>query len=530
MKKRNIWFLAVISAIAVSALILVQLVWIQNAIDVQKKQFDQLISKSLGQVINKLEAYETLNQLRKEMESTPDSSLALDLPNPLTIEGSGYYYDPPENEQDFYYFQDKSSINIDTKIDLISGDTVVFVRKNTLYNNNPSAGPSASITRRSDLEANYLQLLSNKKVYMERVFDRMVLNPPAIKDRVNHHQIDSLLSTEFAQNDMDLSYRFAVRTGTNEYLIKTEGFDPDTEFKTYAMNLFPRDVVPLPNFIVVYFPDSKSYFFKPVGIMAGSSLALALLILIISFIAIFVIFRQKKLSEIKNDFINNMTHELKTPIATISLASQWLSDGSIDHSLKNLDRISGIIREESQRLGGQVEKVLQMSILDEGLMSMKPEAILFDKLVEKAIEKVSLQIAHRNVQLIRSLEAPGVTIDLDVTHMTNVIFNLLDNAIKYSDQDPTIEIRTRVKKELLLLSVHDHGIGISKEHLKRIFDKFFRIPTGNLHDVKGFGLGLSYVQKITELHNGTITVTSELGKGSVFTIQLPILQTAKADE
>ena len=137
--------------------------------------------------------------------------------------------------------------------------------------------------------------------------------------------------------------------------------------------------------------------------MAGSSLALALLILIISFIAIFVIFRQKKLSEIKNDFINNMTHELKTPIATISLASQWLSDGSIDHSLKNLDRISGIIREESQRLGGQVEKVLQMSILDEGLMSMKPEAILFDKLVEKAIEKVSLQIAHRNVQLIRSL-------------------------------------------------------------------------------------------------------------------------------
>jgi signal transduction histidine kinase len=255
--------------------------------------------------------------------------------------------------------------------------------------------------------------------------------------------------------------------------------------------------------------------------MAVTSLILTIVILIVSLVTILVIFRQKKLSEIKNDFINNMTHELKTPISTISLASQMLGDKTVSISGHTLDHISNLIRDESKRLGSQVEKVLQMSIFDEGKMDLNLKSISVNDILVQVVEKMSLQISNLNAKVYSELDKARKFILADEVHITNVFYNLLDNALKYSGKSPEIYLISKNKDKGIEVTVRDNGIGISKENQKRIFEKFYRVPTGNLHDVKGFGLGLSYVKKVVEDHGGNIKVESELKKGTSFTVFLP---------
>jgi two-component system phosphate regulon sensor histidine kinase PhoR len=217
-----------------------------------------------------------------------------------------------------------------------------------------------------------------------------------------------------------------------------------------------------------------------------------------------------------------MTHELKTPISTISLASQMLSDTSIPDTEKNYSRISGLISEESKRLGYQVERVLQMAKFDQGELKLQFEELNMHEIIESVISNFTLQVDSKQGMLIPSLHADNDLVNADSGHITNVLSNLLDNAVKYTPDKPEIFIETRNLNKSLLIIVRDNGIGISKANQRRIFDKFYRISTGNVHNVKGFGLGLSYVKKIVEEHHGTIAVESEPGEGSVFKISLPI--------
>ena len=224
----------------------------------------------------------------------------------------------------------------------------------------------------------------------------------------------------------------------------------------------------------------------------------------------------------KNDFVNNMTHELKTPISTISLASQMLNDKSIPDEQKNMAQISRIIQTESKQLGFQVERVLQMAIFDHGQLKLKLEEIDLHDVIETVAQNFLLQIDKRAGKLEFTPEAEETVVRGDVMHLTNVISNLIENAMKYTRQTPRIGIATRNERGTIVISVSDNGIGISKEDQKRIFDKFYRVPTGNVHNVKGFGLGLSYVKLIVEKHRGTIQIKSEPDKGSRFDINLPL--------
>ena len=236
------------------------------------------------------------------------------------------------------------------------------------------------------------------------------------------------------------------------------------------------------------------------------------------------IFKQKKLSDMKTDFINNMTHEFKTPVATISLASEMLKKNDIiDNKDKSL-RYAGIIYDENKRLGEQVEKVLQMAVLDKGDFKLNKTTINAHEVIQKVIEKLSLQIESRNGKVNLILNAPHANINADEIHFTNIIFNLIDNAIKYSTDVLEITVSTETILGKLHIAITDKGIGMSKDAQKRVFEKFYRVPTGNIHNVKGFGLGLSYVKIMTEAHDGTIDVQSELGKGSTFKIILPIIK------
>jgi two-component system phosphate regulon sensor histidine kinase PhoR len=235
-----------------------------------------------------------------------------------------------------------------------------------------------------------------------------------------------------------------------------------------------------------------------------------------------IILRQKKISQIKNDFINNMTHELKTPISTISLASQMLRDSSVSLSQSTVDHISGVIFDESKRLSNQVEKVLQMAVSNEGRLKLKFTQIDLNKLAEIVASSFEIRVSNKNGELKTDLQAENPIIRGDDVHITNVIFNLLDNAVKYTRSKPLIELSTENKNGWAIVQVKDNGIGIPKEHHAKIFERFYRVPTGNVHNVKGFGLGLSYVKRIVDVHNGKIKIDSTLGKGTRFRLYFPL--------
>jgi two-component system phosphate regulon sensor histidine kinase PhoR len=256
--------------------------------------------------------------------------------------------------------------------------------------------------------------------------------------------------------------------------------------------------------------------------MIISSIIIILIILTIFTATLIIIFRQKKLSEMKSDFVSNMTHELKTPISTISLASQMLSDDQVSNSKDYIKNISKIIKDETMRLSMQVEKVLQTSIIDKGMLKLKIENIDIHDIIKKILENFEIRVKNENGTIELNLEAQKSIIKADKVHITNVLVNLCENALKYKQEIPEIKIETKNIANSIIINVIDTGIGISKENYKKVFEKFYRVSTGNLHDVKGFGLGLSYVKKIVEEHNGTITLESKLKKGSVFSIKLPL--------
>lgn len=237
--------------------------------------------------------------------------------------------------------------------------------------------------------------------------------------------------------------------------------------------------------------------------------------------SISTIMKQKKLSEMKNDFISNMTHEFKTPISTISLACEVLSDKTIQKSPERIDNFIKMIGDENKRLSVLVENILQTAILDKGELKLRIQDVNIHSIIENVIVNIRLQVENKEGDLITNLSARNPIIKGDRLHITNIIFNLVDNALKYSIEKPEIKISTKNNYSGVLITVEDNGIGISKENQKRIFDTMYRVPTGNIHNVKGFGLGLSYVKTVVEKHGGIISVDSTLGKGSIFTIALP---------
>jgi two-component system phosphate regulon sensor histidine kinase PhoR len=243
-------------------------------------------------------------------------------------------------------------------------------------------------------------------------------------------------------------------------------------------------------------------------------------------VTLYLVFRQKKLTEMKNDFINNMTHEFKTPISTISLAAQMLKDPSVGKSPQMFQHISGVINDETKRLRFQVEKVLQMSMFDRQKATLKTKELDVNNLIEGVVNTFTLKVERYNGDITTELKAEDPMINADEMHITNVVFNLMDNAVKYKKPDEELHLKVRTWNETgrVMISIEDNGIGIKKEDLKKIFEKFYRVHTGNLHDVKGFGLGLAYVKKIIVDHKGTIRAESELGVGTKFIIALPLLK------
>jgi two-component system, OmpR family, phosphate regulon sensor histidine kinase PhoR len=348
-----------------------------------------------------------------------------------------------------------------------------------------------------------------------------------LNERVNRFLLDTLLRKEFTENGIPLQFEFAVRGPVSKELIfSTASLKPtDWEQKSYKASLFPNETTQGQNSLFVYFPDQQKYILHNMGVMFGGSGILILVIMACFYMAVTTILHQKKLSDIKNDFINNMTHEFKTPISTIALATEMAQENSSklpgEDFKPKLHRYLGIIGEENRRLGTHVEKVLQMALLDKGEVKLKRSEVNMHDLIEKVLNGQSVQIEQKNGEVEMEFEASEELLSCDELHISNVLNNLLDNAIKYSPDKLSLSIKTWNENSGLSVTISDQGLGMSREQTQRIFDTFYRVPTGNVHDVKGFGLGLSYVKKMVEAHGGTVGVDSKPGEGSTFKIWLP---------
>jgi two-component system phosphate regulon sensor histidine kinase PhoR len=351
---------------------------------------------------------------------------------------------------------------------------------------------------------------------------KMLMSENDIEKRIEKEALRQNIEAEMKNRGIDLDFEFAVVKQNKNIAIQSDDFNPTINSKIYSTQLFPQDIFHSPNYLRIYFPGQKSFIFKSIGLIGLTSVFLTMIIIAVFIFTLWVIFRQKRLSEIRNDFVNNMTHELKTPISTISLASQMLNDGSIPIENKNLPHISGIIDTESKRLGIQVEKVLQMAVFDRGKIKLKLKVLDANEVLDAVLNNFSLLVKKRGGVLDSDLKAKLTMVNVDEVHFTNMISNLLDNAVKYCREVPEIKLSSRNEKNYLVIVVADKGIGISKDDQKRIFEKFYRVPTGNVHNVKGFGLGLSYVKKIVEIHQGYLKVKSEIKKGSAFELFIPL--------
>lgn len=345
-----------------------------------------------------------------------------------------------------------------------------------------------------------------------------------LNKRVHPQTLDSMLRAELRNLSILSNYEYKVTSAERDSLIFTRASN-QTKFlpyNSYETPLFPKDMIRDSGMLTITFPEKNSIILSNMTAMMGLSGGL-LLVLIFSFgYTIHSILMQKKISEMKTDFINNMTHEFKTPVATIMIASEALKDPELTTDKSRIERLANIIYDENVRLGSHIERVLNIAKIEKGDLKLEHRDVDMNDLLSAIVDSMSLQLQKRNASIELDLKAGYSTVSGDELHLSNVIFNLLDNANKYSPENPQIKISTFISGKNLIIKVADKGIGMSKDQLSKIFDQFYRIPTGNLHDVKGFGLGLSYVNNIVKRLNGTIRVKSEKDVGSEFEISLPL--------
>ncbi|MGA2822569.1 MAG: HAMP domain-containing sensor histidine kinase [Bacteroidales bacterium] len=340
---------------------------------------------------------------------------------------------------------------------------------------------------------------------------------------ITESQLDSLILLELNIRGIDTRFEFGIYNPERDtFLIeKDPGMRKTLIEKGSAARLFVSDIFTSPEYLLLYFPHERQFLLTELWGMLLISIILIIVIVYSFTYTITTIFRQKKLSEMKNDFINNMTHEFKTPISTISLACEALSDHDIVRSSEFTEKYINIIIEENKRLATMAEKILQTAVIEKGQLKMKWERINLHEVITDVIKNIRIQVEIKDGVIRKQCKAVNPVLLGDKVHLTNLVYNLLDNANKYSPRKPVITIRTENTSNGILLTIEDHGIGISKGEQKKIFDKLYRVPTGNIQEVRGFGLGLSYVKAIVEEHHGRISLDSEINKGTTFRVFLP---------
>jgi len=473
MNKWASYLLLVLVTIATIGLMMIQVYWIRDAVQLKQAIFVKEVKEAITQVVYDLDKLRLEERVKKQRDFYEENRIRLQA------------YDSINKELIYEYNKIDSQSDID---DFVQNSN----RAKKILN---------------DLNFSYSQKEPGNFYYS------------------NKGLINSLIKNSLKQKGITTTFEYGIYSpATNSMILQKTGKYPEAlANESFVFNLVTLGSFNLfSNQLLVYFPNEKNFIISQLWVLLVVSVVLFLVIIISFSFSIYTIFRQKRLSIMKNDFINNMTHEFKTPISTIALACEALKDKDIQKTESLYDNYVGVISEENGRLGLMSEQILQTAIIDKGQLKIKKSVNNMHEIIVSAVGSKNMAAESKGGTIETELKATRFEVLGDNVHLTNVIINLLDNAIKYCIQSPEIVINTVNSGNYLLIRVKDNGIGISKANRNKIFEKLYRVPTGNIHNFKGFGLGLSYVKAIVDEHNGEVSVDSELEKGSTFTIQLPI--------
>jgi len=537
LKKHRIKLLVSVISITLFLLITLQFYWINSAIDLRRQEFNHDVSAALKRVVTVLEKIDAVSKLKSHKHGRflflkDDDSLDSEYGTESSLNPDFSYLREFERKDNGLYVTEKK-VNKDGEVEehirsIDEGDIKDIEHldpeiRAELAKEKDFKYVTPELPREID-SATLGKVSSGKRVMVSDIVRSLTefnINEK-LTERLTVELLDSVLAQSFEMVGISLPFEFAV-TG-QDGSVQLVGYSNESEWRQsrhYRSRLYPDDLVLETTMLEVVFPDQRLFIFRNVWFMLVSSILIILVLIYLSFFSVSTIIRQKEVSEIKNDFINNMTHELKTPISTISLACEALKDKDLNSIEEIRNRYINVISMENKRLWNQVELVLQSAVWDKGDFRLKLEQINIHEKIENAASKISMQIQEKSGSLEMDLQAKNPLIVADKMHLINVIYNLLDNSIKYSYDQPKVKISTRDDDKGVYISVSDNGIGISKENQEKVFEKLYRVPTGNVHNVKGYGLGLNYVKSVVEKHHGEVSLKSQLKKGSTFTIFIP---------
>ena len=513
-------------SISLIGIILVQLYWINSSFQKNDEQFRHhalVVLNNVSEKLNDKEMVDFYTSVKKFRDSTGKE------PKQEQLKKLFYYEKDSNTKEILIYtntiipedfglngsFFDNSKGSAKIKDYKANRKTQIF-RDNSLDGSGVSVNSRPSVTVQ---KSGMLEILD--RVQFELLYKDVLLNRP-IQNRISSKLVNDVLNFELYKSELKTPYEFAVYKNGLATKIKSEEFRYDKN-TTYSVPILLDADGKTDYKLLLRFPNKAKFVFSSMLPMTILSLLFVVIILVTYTSALKQLIMQKQISEIKTDFINNMTHEFKTPIATINLALDAIKNPKIIEDREKVQKYLQMIKDENKRMHAQVENVLRISKLEKNELDIKKEPSQIDDFIEDAIEHVSLILEDREGEIYTHFNATRNTVLLNDVHFTNVLVNILDNAMKYSVERPIINVYTENIKDFVLIKIEDNGIGMSKAAQKKVFEKFFREHTGDLHNVKGHGLGLAYVKQIIDDHNGEVFVESEKGKGSTFIIKLPLI-------
>jgi len=537
MSKNKFIGLILMMLLSLAGIIWVQIIWIRRSLEISNVMFNRAVFASLNEAASTIESNRKMNFFFDSPMSVNSSTG--DISSYLRV---GSYSSTGGNKISYSITSQSVTGTVDSSGNIRLNEPVITKTDTTFY----SGSGAASITQpkgQGDLgisgnnqsartgqgsvpvdRKDFIDRVRKRGSEFQNMSDQMIAEVYQWEKTMalDNNEVNFALTRSFHFSGIETPFEFAViKNGkVQEGTFKKSG-KGDFLKSNYMVQLFPDNILKQNLILSVIFPERANYVLGAMAWLLGGSLLFSFIILATFALSLFFIIRQKKISEMKSDFLNNMTHEFKTPIATISLAADTITNPKVINDEASIRHFIGMIKKENSRMNKKVETILQIASLDKREIDFKFENVSMHSIIERAVETIEIQVHQKNGKISLNLKAAEPVIFGDYEHLTNLVNNLLDNAIKYSPESPDITVETKNNERGIILSVEDKGIGMTKSVQSKIFERFYRQSSGNVHDVKGFGLGLNYVRAIIDAHKGNVTVTSEPGKGSRFDIFLP---------